>query len=56
MVFILVVLWATEGTEVQAQDNALVLANSKTKQFRHIRMNHWVVIKLKGVISFTPGS
>ena len=48
MVFILVVLWATEGTEVQAQDNALVLANSKTKQFRHIRMNHWVVIKLKG--------
>jgi len=32
----------------KAQDNALVLANSKTKQFRHIKMNRWVVIKLKG--------
>ncbi|HIO68789.1 MAG TPA: hypothetical protein EYN41_10685 [Flavobacteriales bacterium] len=48
IVLILVVLCATEGTEVHAQDNALVLANSRTKQFRHIRMNRWVVIKLKG--------
>ncbi|MBN4072107.1 hypothetical protein JYT14_00095 [Flavobacteriales bacterium AH-315-E23] len=33
---------------VGAQDNALVLANSKTKQFRHIKMNRWIMIKLKG--------
>jgi len=33
---------------VQAQDNALVVANRKTKQFRHIRMDRWIVIKLKG--------
>lgn len=33
---------------VEAQDNALVIANSKSKQFRHIRMNRWVKIKLKG--------
>lgn len=36
-----------EGT-AEAQDNALVIANSRTKQFRHIRMNRWIVIKLKG--------
>jgi len=35
-------------TDSGAQDNALVVANSKTKQFRHIRMNRWIKIKLKG--------
>ena len=31
-----------------AQDNALVIANSKTRQFRHIKMNRWIKIKLTG--------
>lgn len=48
ILIILIVLCASEVKELVAQDNALVLANSKTKQFRHIKMNRWVVIKLKG--------
>ena len=32
--------------DVEAQDNALVVANSRTKQFKHIRMNRWITIKL----------
>lgn len=48
ILFILLTLFCGVETVVKAQDNALVLANSKTKQFRHIKMNRWVVIKLKG--------
>jgi len=42
---LIVLLMAQSGL---AQDNALVIANGKTKQFRHIRMERWIMIKLKG--------
>ena len=48
ILIIMITLFAGQVKEVVAQDNALVLANSKSKQFRHIKMNRWVVIKLKG--------
>ena len=41
-------LMCFQSSLAQKSDNALVIANAKTKQFRHIKMNRWIKIKLKG--------